>query len=315
MKKPILHIHKDEEAACRAAAEEVVAIAGQSIERHGKFFLVLTGRSTPRRLYELLASPGLRDQVDWSRVEFFWGDERPVPPDHDESNYRLAHETLLGPLDIPRNHIHRLRGEEPNLDAVAEAYQNEIALALGSPPQGEPPSFDLILLGLGEDGHVASLFPATPGLLETRCWVTRNPVLKLSTERLTLTPMIINRGHNILFLVSGANKAQAVAESVAAGLISHEEAALHPERNVLSRVIGLDPDVEVDAYEPVALTPGDRLLLCTDGLTAVLDDEAIARLLAEVDDPAVACEELVRATLDGGAPDNVTVIVGVARAS
>jgi PPM family protein phosphatase len=104
-----------------------------------------------------------------------------------------------------------------------------------------------------------------------------------------------------------------VAEAVAAGLISAEQAATHPERNLLSRVVGLEPDVEVDVYEPVTLEPGDRLLLCTDGLTAVLADEAIARLLADLDDPSVACEELVRATLAGGAPDNVSVVVGVAR--
>jgi PPM family protein phosphatase len=104
-----------------------------------------------------------------------------------------------------------------------------------------------------------------------------------------------------------------VAEAVAAGFLSREEAASHPERNLLSRVVGLEPAVEVDTYRPVALEAGDRLLLCSDGLTAVLTDEALARLLADLEDPRVACEELIRATLGGGAPDNVTVVVGIVR--
>lgn len=212
MKKYTLHIHKDAEATSRAAAAAAVAIAQEAIENHGKFFFVLSGGSTPRRLYELLARAPLRQQVDWSRVEFFWGDERPVPPDDPQSNYRMAREALLGPLDIPETQIHRMQGELPNLEAAAEAYQNEIAQALGSPQLGEPPSFDLVLLGLGEDAHTASLFPATPALLETQRWVTRNPVLKLNSERLTLTAMILNRAHNIFFLVTGDKKAQPLAD-------------------------------------------------------------------------------------------------------
>jgi 6-phosphogluconolactonase len=212
MQKRTLHIYPDAEAASRAAARQVADAVRQAVAERGQFALVLSGGNTPRRLYELLAAPPLRDEVDWPKVLFFWGDERPVPPDHPQSNYRMAREALLGPLGIREGQVRRMKGEAVNLAAAALDYQNDISQALGNPAHGEPPAFDLVLLGMGADGHTASLFPATPALTETRQWVAANRVLKLDCTRLTMTPMLLNRARQVQFLVTGADKADALAE-------------------------------------------------------------------------------------------------------
>lgn len=211
-RKFTLQIQKDPEATCRAAAEAFAAWAAVRIAAQGRFTAALSGGSTPRRMYQLLADKPLRGQVDWSKVIFFWGDERPVPPDDAQSNYRMAREALLEPLGIADSQVYRMPAELPNRDQAAQQYQNVLSDFFQIAPLGEPPSLDLVLLGLGPDAHTASLFPATPALLETRRWVVSNPVLKLNTERLTMTPMLINRAAQIYFLVTGAEKAKAVAE-------------------------------------------------------------------------------------------------------
>ncbi len=211
MRKYTLNVHKDSEETCHAAADAVVAVLREAIATRGRCCMALSGGNTPRRLYQRLVGP-LRKEVDWSKVEFFWGDERPVPPDDPQSNFRMARESLLAPLEIPAERIHRMMGESTDLDAAAQQYQNEIARVVGGSTHGDPPMFDLVLLGLGPDAHTASLFPATPALQETQRWVVANPVLKLNVERLTLTAMIINRAANVFFLVEGADKATALAE-------------------------------------------------------------------------------------------------------
>lgn len=212
MRKYTLNIFKDLEEASRALAEALMAVASTAIENRSRFSLALSGGSSPKPLYKLLAENQYREQIDWAKVEFFWGDERPVPPDHEDSNYRLAKETLLEPLGIADQQIHRIEAELPDKDLAADKYINEIVEALGLGAGGEPPSLDVVLLGLGEDAHTASLFPATKALLETQRWVTKNLVLKLDAERITMTPMLINRARNVFFLVVGENKASALAE-------------------------------------------------------------------------------------------------------
>ncbi len=212
MRKYTLQVCPDAEHASRAAAEVVVAVAREAIADRDRFTLVLSGGSTPRRLYQILAEPPLRDQVNWSKVEFFWGDERPVPPTSPDSNFRMAREALLGPLGIADAQIHRLPAERANLDAAAQEYQMEIARVLDTSFLSEPPQFDLVLLGVGPDGHTVSLFPATPALKETHQWVVRNPVLKLRSDRLTMTPMLLNRAACIVFLVTGYEKADILTE-------------------------------------------------------------------------------------------------------
>lgn len=211
----------DAEQLSHAAAEKFVHIARDAIAVKGNFTVALSGGSTPRRLYQLLTEPPFHEQVDWTKVEFFWGDERSVPPDHPDSNYYVAHEALQK-LRILAEHIHRMQAEREDQEAAARDYQAEIARVFGVPVQGEAPAFDLILLGLGADGHTASLFPYTEAVQETRRWVTCSYVPKLSANRLTLTAPILNRGKAILFLVAGTDKAAALQAVL--------EGPLDPER-------------------------------------------------------------------------------------
>jgi 6-phosphogluconolactonase len=202
----------DVESLGEAAAHEFVRCAREAIADRGRFTVTLSGGSTPRRSYQLLAAEPLRAQVDWEHVEFFWGDERCVPPDHADSNYRMAREAMLGHLPIPAEHVHRLEAERADRDAAARDYEATLARVFGATPGGEPPSFDLIMLGMGPDGHTASLFPHTKALDETARWVVANFVPKFNTDRLTLTRPILNRAREVLFLVAGADKAERLVE-------------------------------------------------------------------------------------------------------
>ncbi len=212
MSEPIIRCCADAEAVSRAAAEEFVRLAREAAAARGRFTVALSGGSTPRRLYQLLAEAPFRAQVDWPKVEFFWGDERAVPPDHKDSNYRTANEALLTKLALPPGHVHRMQAERPDRDATAREYQEEIARVFGVSPDGEPPSFDLVLLGMGPDGHTASLFPGTAALKETRRWVVANHVPQMNTDRVTMTAPVLNRAANVLFLVAGGDKAERLAE-------------------------------------------------------------------------------------------------------
>jgi 6-phosphogluconolactonase len=202
----------DAEALSRAAAEELVRMARPAMDSRGNFTVALSGGSTPRRLYQLLAAAPYRAQVDWTRVEFFWGDERSVPPSHKDSNYRMAREAILDALDVPAGHVHRMHGESSDLEAAAQSYQAELARVFGVPPTGAPPRFDLVLLGMGPDGHTASLFPHTAALAERVRWVVPNHVPQKNTDRLTLTVPLLNAAAVVLFLVAGEDKTDRLAE-------------------------------------------------------------------------------------------------------
>ncbi|MDQ4127210.1 MAG: 6-phosphogluconolactonase [Actinomycetota bacterium] len=188
-----------------AAARDFAARAQEAIDERGRFVVALAGGSTPKATYEALAHD-YADELDWSKVHVFFGDERTVPPDHEDSNYRMAHEALLS--RVPVRSVHRMRGELPPAEAAA-AYEEELREFFG--PDGVP-SLDLVLLGLGEDGHTASLFPETSALDATDRWVVANPVLKLETTRLTLTLPVINAARNVTFLVADEGKAGALKE-------------------------------------------------------------------------------------------------------
>jgi 6-phosphogluconolactonase len=186
-----------------AAARHIVTQAEVAAAARGRFSLVLSGGSTPRLLHQRFASADLRDQVDWSAVHVFWGDERAVPPDHADSNYRMARETLLDHVPLPDANIHRIRAELLPVEAAA-AYEAELrAFFIGM----DVPRFDLVLLGMGDDGHTASLFPGTAAIHEMQHWVAAYKVGKLGAWRITLTPPAINAAAQIVFLVAGANKA------------------------------------------------------------------------------------------------------------
>ncbi len=194
-------------ALAEAAAAQFVQAATLGLARQARWAAALSGGATPQAAYQRLAAPDLAGQVDWARVHLFWGDERCVPPDHPESDYGMARAALLDHIPIPAANIHRMRGELDPAEAAA-AYQAELEGYFGD----TRPCFDLFWLGLGEDGHTASLFPGTTALRETERWVVANWVEKLGAWRLTLTPPVINQAAQVTFLVSGSRKAQIFKE-------------------------------------------------------------------------------------------------------
>ena len=200
----------DAEGVSFAAAEEFAELAVEAVARSGRFTVALSGGSTPQRLYERLAEPPHRERVPWDRVEVFWGDERAVAPDHPDSNARLAVAVLLSRVPIPPEGIHRIHAERADREAAAREYQEEIARVFGLPADGPAPALDLVLLGLGADGHTASLFPGSAALAESRRWVVSHFVPALGAERITLTPPILNRAREVRVLVTGADKAGAL---------------------------------------------------------------------------------------------------------
>jgi 6-phosphogluconolactonase len=192
------------------AATIVVSAAVEAQRARGRFMLALAGGSTPKGVYSLLADDAaLSSQVHWEDVHFFWGDERHVGPDHPDSNFRMAKEAMLDRLPIDPSHVWRMKGELEDAARAADAYAQDLRTAFDLRDE-QLPRFDLILLGMGADGHTASLFPATPALRERRRLAVSNPVETLATERITLTVPVFNNAADVLFLVQGAEKAEAL---------------------------------------------------------------------------------------------------------
>ena len=203
--------------AVAEGAAALIAELSAATPRDRLFTIALSGGSTPRRLFELLAAPPWRDQIDWRRWSVFWGDERLVPLNHPDSNYLVAEQLLLNRVPIPRAQIRPvLSRSSGDPDTVARAYAAELRGAFGDPP-GKWPVFDVILLGMGSDGHTASLFPNKPSLHEQTRWVVASPpgVLPPPVPRVTFTLPVLNAARTVLFLVAGRDKAAALAEVLA----------------------------------------------------------------------------------------------------
>ena len=200
-----VRVYGSPEELAEAAAREFAARAEEAIEERGRFAVVLAGGSTPETMYGILASDYL-GRIDWSKVYVFFGDERPVPPHHDASNHKMASEVRLD--HVPVGNVHRMRGEL-SPDEAAEAYEEELRAFFGTE---DVPRFDLILLGIGADGHTASLFPETSALEVHDRWVVANPVLGLGTTRITLTVPVMNAALAVYFLVAGEDKAETLRE-------------------------------------------------------------------------------------------------------
>ena len=200
-----LLLYETPEELAGAAARDFATRAQEAIDERGRFAVARSAGSTPKATYEVLARDCV-NELDWSRVHVYFGDERTVPPEHEDSNFRMAYETLLS--HVPVGSVHRMRGELPP-DEAAAAYEEELRAFFG---QVDVPRFDLILCGLGEDGHTLSLFPETAALDVTDRWVVANPVLKLGTTRLTLTIPVLNASRAVTFLVAGESKAEALKE-------------------------------------------------------------------------------------------------------
>ena len=189
-----------------AAAEEVIRIANQAVAERDRFTIALSGGSTPKSLYNLLAT-NARTALPWDRMYFFWSDERHVPATDPDSNYRMADEAMLSKVPVPPGNVFRFPTENPDAASVAKEYESTLRGFFQLEP-GQLPRFDLILLGMGPDGHTASLFPGTAGLQEKSRLVIANWVEKLKTHRLTFTLPVLNAARSVAFLVGGTDKAQ-----------------------------------------------------------------------------------------------------------
>jgi 6-phosphogluconolactonase len=202
-----VHVVADATQLAAEGAHFFAQRAAEAIARRGAFRVALSGGSTPRALYQRLATlKGTDGAIDWSRVHLFFGDERHVPPDHADSNYRMVKEALLTHAPIPGANVHRIKTEMPDAGDAASNYEQAIRNEFHIQP-GEWPRFDLVLLGMGPDGHTASLFPDTPVLYERSRIAAAVWVVSMQTWRVTLTPPVLNRARHVLFLVSGAEKA------------------------------------------------------------------------------------------------------------
>jgi 6-phosphogluconolactonase len=198
-----VYVYPDAEAVARSAADMFATIVKGVLADHAVARVSLAGGSTPKATYRLLATPTYRDRIDWSRIECFFGDERCVPPDHAESNYRMAREALLDHVPLLAHHVHRMQGERPPAEAAA-LYEQLLARL------GDPPRLDLVMLGMGPDGHTASLFPGTPVLRETRALAAAVHVAKLDSWRVTLTAPVLSAAAHLLVTAVGNEKAEAL---------------------------------------------------------------------------------------------------------
>lgn len=203
-----LHPYLDPETLAFGAAEFIGTKAKAAISNQGTFSMVLSGGSTPALTYQKLVEVSRREELDWSRVQVFWGDERCVPPEHEQSNYRLARQTLLDHVPIPAGNIHRMACEA-DPEAGSRDYEQVLRLIF---PEQDWPAFDLILLGLGDDGHTASLFPGMEILNERTRWVAPVYVPHLNSWRISLTPPALNAANAIAFLVTGESKASTLKQ-------------------------------------------------------------------------------------------------------
>ncbi len=210
---PDVRVFDTAEEVARAAALRFVEAAREAVAARGAFSVALAGGSTPKRVYELLAGADFCGAVDWRNAHVFFGDERCVPPDDAESNYRMASEALLSRVPVPAQNVHRIEGVG-DAAANASAYESEMRGLFGDV---EWPRLDHVLLGMGDDGHTASLFPGTDALNEGRLWAAPNWVEKLGAWRVTLTAPAINSARDVLFLVTGAGKAGRLREVLRGG--------------------------------------------------------------------------------------------------
>jgi 6-phosphogluconolactonase len=229
------------ETLAEEAARRFARAASEAIHSRGEFVVALAGGATPRSLYARLAAPPYASAVPWPLVQVLWGDERCVPPDDAASNYRMAREALLDHVPIPVAHVHRVRGED-DPGAAARAYEQTLRRVLRTPrgPPRDAPgaSIDLVLLGLGEDGHTASLFPGTTAGADGGPWVMAHYVAAVSQWRVTVMPVLVNAATEILFLVAGGAKA-AIVHRVLEGARRPDELPAHLIAPTTGRVLWL----------------------------------------------------------------------------
>ena len=207
---PDVRILTNTDAIARRAAQDFLQSATQTVSEKGSFTVALSGGSTPKALYSLLATDAaLRSQLPWDKMYMYFGDERSVGPDHADSNFRMATETMLSKVPIKPEQVFRIKGEYKDTEKAAQEYEQVLRTSFKI-AEGQFPRFDLVFLGIGNEGHTASLFPGTQALLETKRLAVRNWVGKLYTNRITLTAPVINNAARVIFMVTGADKALAL---------------------------------------------------------------------------------------------------------
>jgi 6-phosphogluconolactonase len=238
----------DAEGIARNAARFFVEWAWQSIAQDGRFCVALSGGHTPGLFFRVLASKDFRGQVDWAKVHVFWGDERPVPPESAESNYGLARRELLIRVPIPSANVHRMEAEKANVGRAAQDYEDILRQYMSLDSRGFP-RFHLVLLGLGPEGHTASLFPGQRGIKETSRWVSTPLIPQIGSRRMTLTLPVLNAAHHALFLVSGPEKAEALYATLSGTA---------------------DPPIPA---QMVTLPDGKRTILCDEAAAKLVLDE------------------------------------------
>lgn len=237
-----IHLCDDPRSLALAAAKRWETLAGEAVQARGAFHVALAGGSTPRVLYELLASPEWRPRMEWPATWVWFGDERCVPPDHPDSNYRMAYDTLLSRVDCPPSQVQRMEGERDPASAARD-YARLLRERLPRDDAGSPPRFDLVLLGLGPDGHIASLFPDTALLDEASALAGAVFVPKLGAWRISLTYPVLDAARHVAMMVAGAEKSGIVAEAFG------REAARYP-------VGRLDPAGRLEWYVDAAAAAG-----------------------------------------------------------
>ncbi len=243
----VIRVLPDPPALADAAARYVVEQAQAAIDARGAFSIALSGGSTPRELHLRLSNPPYVDQVDWAHVHVFFGDERCVAPDDPRSNYRMADETLLSRVPIPADQVHRMQGELAPQEA-ASRYEAELKTFFGN----DQPRLDVILLGMGDNGHTASLFPGLTAVHEQQRWVVAEYVAEVSMWRLTLTPAVLNLAREAVFLVAGSGKA-AMLQQVLEGPFAPDERPAQIVRPTPGEVVWL---VDAAAAEKLSPPPG-----------------------------------------------------------
>jgi 6-phosphogluconolactonase len=242
-----IRLCQDAAALASQTAAEFCRLAQACVAAQGRFTVALAGGSTPRAAYTLLASDAYRDRLPWDKIHVFWGDERHVPPDHADSNYRMANEAMLSKIRIPTANIHRILSEQ-DAQQAADAYEATLRSFFGLEAGGLP-RFDLILLGMGPDGHTASLFPGTAAVHETTRLMAAPWVEKFTTYRITMTPPVLCNAAYVLFAAGGADKTETLCQV-------------------------LEGEYQPDLYPSQVVTP-------THGHLLWLVDNAAARLLSK----------------------------------
>jgi len=237
----------DSATLARVAAQEFHRLAKAAIEQHGRFSVALSGGNTPRAVYSLLADE--HKDLPWDRIHVFFGDERHVPPDHPDSNFRMARESLLSKVPIPEENVHRIRAEL-EAEAAAKDYDEQLAEFFQLVDR-DWPRFDLIFLGLGDDGHTASLFPGSSALSDASSRVAANWVEKFQTFRITLTFPVLNHAADVIFLVSGESKAQILSAVLSPGAGKYPAQGIQLENG---RLLWL-ADQEAGRLLPFATSP------------------------------------------------------------